>query len=1003
VRRAVIAACLAVLALAPAALAAQTPTAPVYDSHGRVVQTPFAPLGPQQHLTQAQATSIFLADRKVHDWLSRYPEKGRTTDATFTSTDGSWTVHVWWGSAGEIARGRVDDATKTVLEAWTGPQVAWSMARGYPGAFGGKELNNPWVWIALSAAFFIGLADLRRLRSFRNLDLLVLLSFGVSLAYFNEGNVFASVPLAYPPMLYLIVRMVFIGFRGRPNNASKPVWPVWVLAAATIFLIGFRIGLNTETSNVIDVGYAGVIGAERIATGQAPYGHMPTALPDQKDCGPPNQDGDVRDKIQTNGRCETANETGDTYGPISYMAYLPGYWIFGWPGRWDSLPAAHFTSIVWDLIAMLGLFLVGRRFGGWRLAVTLAFAWAAYPFTEYASNANTNDAIMPAFLIFGFWAVSSPAARGVSVALAGWTKMAALVVAPLWATYPDGIRRPRPVLIFAGAFLLTTLASFWVLFLEPHPLHEVHVFWERTFVSQFDRHSPFSLWDWGQYHAHGIPDLKWLQRILVVVVAVAAVAFAFFPKRKSPLQLAALTGALLIGFEFVLIHWFYLYIPWFLPFVAFVALAPVALRPREVEPLLPVRTEDRRTLLVGVGAVTLLLFSWALLHFSFWSQAGITDVPVYQYYGDAMAAGHIPYRDFHLEYPPVALPAFLLPTIGKGDSGYRNVFDASMWLCAAAALVAMVVCLRALGRRGPPLYGAVAFAAVAPLLLGSVVRTRFDYLPAALTVGALAALLLERYRVGACVLALGAAAKVYPLVLIPLAVAYAWQRRGRDEAVRCIAVALATLLVLVVPFFLLSPSGVWAAVTLHARRGLQVESLGAALLLAAHQLGNTSLHVVSNSGSQNFAGTGANVVAAAFLVVQLVVIAVLWVSFARGPADPERLVRYFAASVCAFIVLGKVLSPQYMIWLIPLVPLVAGRRGVVATGLLGAALVLTQLWFPTRYWSLVNDFAATASWLVVARDLVLLAIIAVLVLPVREFAWLRVRRRRLELAPQRGT
>src|SRR5262249_32616900 len=268
VRRTLLAASLLVLALAPAALSATTPTAPVYDKQGRIVKTPFAPFveQEQQHLTAEAATAIFLRDHKVHDWLSRYSQQGRTTDATFTSSDGSWTVHVWWGAAGEIARGRVDDASGAVLEAWTGPQVAWSMARGYRGAFGGKELNNPWIWLALSAVFFFGLANLRRPLSMRNLDLLVLLSFGVSLAYFNAGQVFPRPWLPYPPMAYLIGRMVWIGFRGRPVRASAPVWPIWLLAAVTIFLVGFRVGLNTETSNVIDVGYAGVIGAQRIAT-----------------------------------------------------------------------------------------------------------------------------------------------------------------------------------------------------------------------------------------------------------------------------------------------------------------------------------------------------------------------------------------------------------------------------------------------------------------------------------------------------------------------------------------------------------------------------------------------------------------------------------------------------------------------------------------------------------------------------------------------------------------
>ena len=75
----------------------------------------------------------------------------------------------------------------------------------------------------------------------------------------------------------------------------------------------------------------------------------------------------MRDRIQTNGRCETANPLGDTYGPVSYLAYIPGYAIFGWSHKWDALPAVHFTSILFDLLALLGLALVGRRLGGPRL------------------------------------------------------------------------------------------------------------------------------------------------------------------------------------------------------------------------------------------------------------------------------------------------------------------------------------------------------------------------------------------------------------------------------------------------------------------------------------------------------------------------------------------------------------------------------------------------------------------------------------------------------------
>jgi hypothetical protein len=445
------------------------------------------------------------------------------------------------------------------------------MARGGKGAFGGKKINSPEVWLAFCAVFLIGLADLRRPFSLRNLDLLALLSFSVSLWYFNHGRIFTSVPLVYPGLAYLLGRTIWIGIRDKPPRTSRPLWPVWLLAAATVFLCGFKVGLNVRDSNVIDVGFAGPIGAERITHGQSPYGNFPIEG-SLKACGPADRNGEIRERIQTNGRCEAANPNGDTYGPMAYLAYIPGYAIFGWSGKWDDLPASHFTAIVFDLLCLAGLALAGRRFGGNRLGVTLAFAWAAYPFTQYASNSNTNDAIMPAFLIWGFWLCTSPWARGVFAAFAGWTKFAALLVVPLWATYPEFKRSLRTALIFAAAFALGTAACFWVLLLEPSPFHAAREFWDRTISAQIDRRSPFSLWDWRQYHA-GLPDLRWLQRVLQTLLVIGAVVVAFLPRRKSPLQLAALTGAVLIGFELVLTHWFFLYLPWFFAFAAYAVLA----------------------------------------------------------------------------------------------------------------------------------------------------------------------------------------------------------------------------------------------------------------------------------------------------------------------------------------------------------------------------------------------------------------------------------------------
>src|SRR5438876_6204905 len=225
-RRAALAALVA-LVMAPAAGAATTtPTAPVYDSKGRLVQTPYAPPNASA-LTKKKASDIFLHDRKVAAWLKHYP-RVVTYDATYDPKNRNWTVSVFSGAAGEVAHGKVDDQSGAVVEAFTGPQVAWGMARGGPGAFGGAKINSKPIWLAFCAAFLLGLADFRRLASLRNLDLLVLLSFTFSLWYFNKGDIFTSVPLAYPPLVYLLGRTLWIGIRGR-GSPTRPFWPVWLL------------------------------------------------------------------------------------------------------------------------------------------------------------------------------------------------------------------------------------------------------------------------------------------------------------------------------------------------------------------------------------------------------------------------------------------------------------------------------------------------------------------------------------------------------------------------------------------------------------------------------------------------------------------------------------------------------------------------------------------------------------------------------------------------------
>ena len=254
-------------------------------------------------------------------------------------------------------------------------------------------------------------------------------------------------------------------------------------------------------------------------------------------------------------------------------------------------------------------------------------------------------------------------------------------------------------------------------------------------------------------------------------------------------------------------------------------------------------------------AVALAAFfgSWILLHHGFYTREQVVDTPVYKRYGDAIAEGRIPYRDFRPEYPPAALPAFALPSVVQEQRSefdrYRRIFEASMALCGAVALLFMAITLARLGAGPARLAGALGFAALAPLALGSVVLSRFDLWPAALTAGALAAFVSGRQRLGSGALGLAVAAKIYPGVLLPLAAVWVSRRYGRREALVCVGVFGAVLAVCVLPFVVVAPEGVAASLARQLSRPLQVESLGSALLLAVDRVADIGLQMQSSHGS----------------------------------------------------------------------------------------------------------------------------------------------------------
>jgi hypothetical protein len=472
---------------------------------------------PGYRLTGNQATAI--ADRSPVVARVRRSHPGAFSNV-FEKSGLRWQVSYYERDKPdkEIAQIYVSDDTGRITEAWTGPQVAWTMARGYAGAFG-RKVNSPWVWIPLTVLFLIPFLDPRRPLRMRHLDLAVLVAFGVSVAFFNDANIDVSVPLAYPLLAYLLLRMLWIGLRrGRAPDPLRLLVPVSWLLVGLLFLVGFRIGLNIASSNVIDVGYAGVIGADRLTHGERLWGNFP------KD-----------------------NQHGDTYGPVTYAAYVPFELALPWGGHWSSLPAAHAAAIAFDLLCLGLMFVIGRRLRGPPLGAALAYAWAANPFTLYAMDCNVNDALVGALVLAAIAAAASPARGGALIGLAGMAKFAPLGLAPLFATYSRGGARRFALGLAAALIPCLVLAAAY---------GGLHTFYDRTLGFQSERGSPFSVW--------GLYGWDKAQAVVQAGAVILAVAVAFLPRRRDVVGLSALAAAVLLALQLGVTHWFYLYLVWFL-------------------------------------------------------------------------------------------------------------------------------------------------------------------------------------------------------------------------------------------------------------------------------------------------------------------------------------------------------------------------------------------------------------------------------------------------------
>ena len=365
----------------------------------------------------------------------------------------------------------------------------------------------------------------------------------------------------------------------------------------------------------------------------------------------------------------------------------------------------------------------------------------------------------------------------------------------------------------------------------------------------------------------------------------------------------------------------------------------------------------------GPFAVGASLFGLSLL--LLWRGGGDGDTAELRRYGDAVLAGQVPYRDFRLEYPPGAIPFFTVPSLGS-EHAYLTIFRLLAIVGVVLGLLLLALLLERLAAPPRWAYGALAFSALAPALLGAFTLRRFDMWPAALCVGVLLLLLADRPLSAFAMIAVATLVKTYPVALLPVAL-LAVERRLR---LRALAVFCGVGLAVLLPFFALGHVGLYNSYSGQWNRHLQLETIGSSVLLALHHAGR----VAFDAGSWSVFGSAADAVAKLQTLAQALAIAAAAVVFARSRRTGWDLVAAAAATIAAVAVLGKVLSPQFLLWLAPLALL---ARSIIAPVLFAAAMLITNLLFPDRYAGLIARHGAEVA-LLVARNVLLAAAVVAL-------------------------
>jgi hypothetical protein len=378
---------------------------------------------------------------------------------------------------------------------------------------------------------------------------------------------------------------------------------------------------------------------------------------------------------------------------------------------------------------------------------------------------------------------------------------------------------------------------------------------------------------------------------------------------------------------------------------------------------------------VRIGAVVLLAAAWCLTFLvDPWQDELVSDVPLYRAYADVFLDGVLPYREIGFEYPPLAAPLIAVPGLVSLDpETYRYAFAVLTFALAAGVLLATGR-LAALGGGGE--WAALLMVALAPVAAGAMIRTHFDLAPVLCLVAGIAAVAGGRSRAGFLLLGIGGAIKLFPLAAAPVAAAWLLGRGRRGEAVAGLAIAAVVAGLAVAGAIAVSADGAREAVEYHVERPVQIESLPASVLNGIEALGGEAPEPVHSHRSDGLEHPAADAISAGFIALLCLAVVALTLT-ARRIDDVRGLAIAGLASAAALASLGKVLSPQFMLWLIPLAALALAWRmyalGIVTT----AAVTATLVWFPDRYFDLVarDDTPLVA---VAVRDGLLLLMLALI-------------------------